>query len=313
MTVGILDAVRTPGTLFRGGKFSVTCAAFLLCAVVSAQDEQEKSTPDQFPALERHERALQKRQQRAVQQRRNQVFNRTREKVAAALRNPDLDKRIIDLLEADKQVQTLLAEKSTRRLLAFRRYIWKQIRGVPPPPRYVNSAGLELRLHEIAGGERFYVSTPVTREFLNSFLNGHGHTSPDSALTTHQGTTETGQSIATGVTRNLAQAYCGWLTETAGHEYRLPTFRQAEATGNLPVAIWTRTTWEYENRQTADLCRRSGLRLWTLYDPRERLAAGRAVGELPFANYKSLGFVITTTTRTAIQNRLQRLRKRVQQ
>ena len=196
----------------------------------------------------------------------------------------------------------------------------RKILQVPPPLNFNEVTGVEMVLAR-SGSDLFYVSRkPVSPAELSAFLGNlpEEEAAPARADVpqpagdepgTEAMTQDVGRKPFTAVSWTMAVRFCKWLTAQNRRRYRLPAKDElAAAEGPFPCALWTRSEWEGPDRDALEMRLRFGMPMHCIWDPAHLIGAADVFGELPFATYPELGFMVVTDVRTGVQDRLNRLR-----
>ncbi|MCR4575483.1 MAG: hypothetical protein K5787_17130 [Lentisphaeria bacterium] len=179
---------------------------------------------------------------------------------------------------------------------------------LPPPPNFTTRSGLKMVLVGTAPNA-FYVSeTCIPSDLFDSVRTAKalqrepvvaGHYMGDNATASYQ----------------QAVAFCKWMSAYEFNTYQIPELKQLKLLPTFNVlpakAVWSITAWSPDDINYSRAVERFGVKFQTVWDPKHLLSELDFIGELPNATYKNLGFIVTTSIRTGIRQRLETLMKRV--
>lgn len=217
------------------------------------------------------------------------------------------EQAIVYLRQATEAIQRLLAETANQEATLKRQLVWLNtyMQRIPPPPVFVNSAGIQMILVS-AASEPFYVSAgPITRAIFRLNLEQSG--TEEEPLPT---------AAMTDLTRISAEVFCRRLSGIEGRTYTLPTKTEIrkllEAGAKPQVAIWVADDWEPETAEERRMGTRFGVSFATIWDPANAFQDKSLVPDLAFAHYDTLGFLVTTNVEAGISARAKRLKALLQ-
>ena len=179
---------------------------------------------------------------------------------------------------------------------------------LPPPPDFMTRSGLKMVLVGTMPNA-FYVSESCipsdlfdavrTAKALQREPVVAGHYLGDNAVATYP----------------QATAFCKWLSTYELNAYRLPETKQLMQLPSINMlpqkAVWSATAWAPDDVNHNRAVERFGVVFQTIWDPGHLLSDLDFAGELPNAAYKNLGFIVTTSIKTGIRQRVESIAKRV--
>ncbi|MBR0459236.1 MAG: hypothetical protein IJJ26_08360 [Victivallales bacterium] len=187
------------------------------------------------------------------------------------------------LEEIRSELQAMgVKQKSQRaRLVEISRVVELGIKNVPPPERFRNGAGQEMRLVR-SGGQSFYISLePVAG--------------------------------SEGMTFAQAQALVAKLAQREKSPYHLPTRKELVLLERLKLfpscAIWSADQWKPSDTEEQRQQERFGIVKYLVWDPRRVLGRKASFGELPQASYPKLGVYVVTSVQAGTRIRWASLAK----
>ena len=175
----------------------------------------------------------------------------------------------------------------------------RKIREVPPPRQFTDATGLSMVLVE-SEKNSFYISqAPVSEKEYGHWVKVTGGQGPDMLPDTP----------IKAVTWDKANEFCRWVTDQNRQVFSLPTLEEMRSfKRRLPVAVWTSSVWEGTDITVRRMRERFAVSMYSVWDPALHMASGEAFGELPFATYPQIGFVVVASKDCGIQDRLNRLK-----
>ncbi|MDQ0288212.1 hypothetical protein [Oligosphaera ethanolica] len=235
------------------------------------------------------------------------------------------------LLDAEKQTTQLgdNQKKQQEHLLSFGQPIIMAICNVPPPRSFITHSGITMRLCG-QGKEWFYVSEqPITEAQYQAVIQ------PQAGDSAKAPATDSPSPAKTDVSLTNAIRFCGMLTRLEQRNLLLPNISRANRYPPIPkagnenhtyvlpdnnqlnilsltsytpsCAIWINSPWLPNDSDTERALERFAVSFNIVWDPRRLFAESTTFGELPFARYPQLGFVIVTHRNTGWYLRWQHL------
>lgn len=293
-------AVVLPRPVRNGPRpvFCVLLSLVLAACGASLEDEID------FPVLQRYEAAAKQKEQQAFLQKRQGQYAEVAGLFQRAGAVTDPDTKILTYLRAGQLIREMWAEQADARLSELHDAVRRAILAVPPPARFTDPDGRDLVLAG-TGRDAVYLSiTAAAAAAVRAFQAQRQAPQPAD--------TGVAASAATAISRSTAVAFCEWLSAQHGRLYGLPTVAVLQHAGiAFPCALWTATEWTGPDATGARMRRQFGARMYTLWDPQERLGSGTMPGEFPFAAHTQLGFTVTVAPAAGIQDRLNRLQRQL--
>ena len=279
----------------------------LFCALLGLVPAAPAASLDEqidFPVLERYEEAARQMEQQAFLQERQRQYAELGGLFRQAAAATDPDTRILTYLRAGQFIRKMWAEQADPRLGKLHDSVRRSILAVPPPARFTDPDGRNMVLAG-TGQDAVYLSvTAVSAAAVRAFRTQQ-RTPPAAAP-------GTAAAAATAISRDTAVKFCEWLSMRHGRLYGLPTAAVLQhARIAFPCAVWTATEWKGPDVTAARMRRQFGVRMYTLWDPDERLGSSAVPGEFPFAAHAQLGFTVTVAPAAGIQDRLNRLQRQL--
>lgn len=245
--------------------------------------------------------------------RRLAVLDAVRELSSGPVVSPEAGKL---LRETDREIRLMMEQQQTqaRKLAMLRRRVTRAISTIPPMARFVNKAGMTMRLVRLGKGKRaVYISEkPVSAKLYRTFLASLP--SPDALKEWERfGGRQAEGAPATGVTWGGARRFCQWLTRYERAPYALPVVADCEDGRKLipgaKIATWLRDLWVPKSFVKRRDCKRFAVDFVGVWDPGGTLDDSVPLfGEVPFARYETLSFYVVTPVDTGIAKRRQRLK-----
>ena len=179
---------------------------------------------------------------------------------------------------------------------------------LPPPTTFTTRSGLKMRLIGTLPNA-FYISENCVPDALFDEVR--------TAKALQREPFISGEYQNTNATASYTQAvaFCKWLSTYEFNPYAIPDLKHLRLLPNYNVlpekAIWSATVWAPDDVNYSRAAERFGMKLQTIWDPQHLLSELEYTGELPDASYKNLGFLIITSVKTGIRQRLDALVKAV--
>ncbi|OGV73648.1 MAG: hypothetical protein A3K19_20705 [Lentisphaerae bacterium RIFOXYB12_FULL_65_16] len=260
---------------------------------------QEGGDRGDFPALEEIKRRQKELERQKVEQRRKKQLDDIRLLVKRASLQDSDDEKVRGYLQAQDLLQKIWAEKPEPQLKKELELVERKIREVPPPRQFTDATGLSMVLVE-SEKNSFYISqAPVSEKEYGHWVKVTGGQGPDMLPDTP----------IKAVTWDKANEFCRWVTDQNRQVFSLPTLEEMRSfKRRLPVAVWTSSVWEGTDITVRRMRERFAVSMYSVWDPALHMASGEAFGELPFATYPQIGFVVVASKDCGIQDRLNRLK-----
>lgn len=235
------------------------------------------------------------------------------EEIRAALLDPKLSPQELDRMEECRQYMNDF--NRAQRLMTFQlKKLYDNINGLilnlPPPTTFTTRCGLKMRLIGKLPNA-FYVSEDCVPAALFDEVR------VSMALQREPFITGDYPNANATASYTQAAAFCKWLTTYEFNPYGLPDMKQLKLLPNYNVlpekAIWCSAVWSPDDVNYSRAEERFGVKLQTVWDPKHLLSELEFTGELPDASYKNLGFLIVTSVKAGIKQRLDLLIKTVKE
>ncbi|MGI5922879.1 MAG: hypothetical protein ACOX9E_02935 [Lentisphaeria bacterium] len=236
------------------------------------------------------------------------------------------------LQEAKKQANQLGFNQinQAKQLRGFGQTVQMAIINVPPPKSYISQSGITMLLCR-QGRDAFYVSEkPISVAQYQALTQPMAGTNVNLADAKDiPSPTKTGLNLVEAlhfchlmsrfeqnayILLNINRGNYYPLIPQARTEkqlYALPDNKQLQLlslAGYSPTcALWINSPWPPSDLETERAQERFAVSFNIVWDPQEHFAGGKTFGELPFARYQQLGFVVVTPLQTGWNLRWQRL------
>ena len=193
------------------------------------------------------------------------------------------------------------------------------LKRVPPPAFFTTDLGIPMVL-VTAGANTFYFSSqPITRQQYQNVLQAWRSSRKEEG---ELPLLDNPESPMCGINFAQASQFCQALSklEIGKASFHLPTVNECyHVASRLPtpsIAIWSVSPWMGGNENAElDIQKRFGMQMQTIWDPAHALTEDTAqvfFREVPFATYDNLGIMIAADLQTGTSNRLNRLRRELQ-